>query len=46
MRSKRRNEFKLSKLKFYSNNEQVVVQSKEKEAEEEVDQGDGQAATL
>jgi hypothetical protein len=43
MRSKRRNESKLSKLKFYSNNEQVAVQSKDGEAEAEPEQNDGQA---
>jgi hypothetical protein len=45
MRSKRKTEFKLSKLKFYSNNEQVVRQPKQGEEEVEVNQNSGYGAT-
>jgi len=44
MRSKRKTEFKLSKLKFYSNNEQVVMPPKQSE-EEEANQNSGYGAT-
>ena len=45
MRSKRKTEYKLSKLKFYSNNEQVVRPPKQSGEEEEANQDGGYGAT-